>query len=132
MNTRHARRGVALILALTILGISAAVMTVTLALLRTDVTRTADEVSQIQLQQLLLAGQDVAAGDLETAGAVKARSLALPPEFSDAAVKIHSLPAEGDTLRVRIDAQFGPRQAAQTVTYQWHDRQWKLIDAAME
>ncbi len=132
MRTRPARRGVALILALIMLGISGAVMTVTLALLRTDAARLADEVSQLQLRQLLLAGQDVAAADLASAGKIMDRSLPLPPEFSDDAVKIHSLAAEGDTLRVLIEAQAGSRRAAQTVTYQGHDRQWKLIDAAME
>jgi hypothetical protein len=133
------RRGFATVTAIALIGLTAmAVVAITTELI-TDARRTQNAEIETQLRQLLLAGADEAARDLDAWAAAPADGksgkevrIPLPSTLAaDGSLKLTRSPANApkadrQTLEIRIDATWCGRRAAETLRYRRAGGGWTL------
>lgn len=126
------RRGFATYVALILLGMMGLVIASTVAYLHADLARTADEVTQTQLRQLLMSGEKAVADQLARTNAAITGPLPLSAALSDAALAVRVTPQPPDAVLVTVEARMAGESAVQHLTYRKLDNAWKLIAAVLE
>ena len=126
MSTR--RRGFAMIIAITLLGLVAA----TLAMLAThfflEAQRTRTHNADAQVRQLLIAGQAVARAQADSLAAGKSIEVPLPPQLTQQQAK---LTIAGAPANIQITAEYQARRASQQITLARDGTSWKLASAEL-
>ena len=139
MNTRklHLRRGMAMLIAVALVSLVGMAIAAVLALVRLELTRTADTLEDAQLRQMLLAGETAAreklsamTGDVPKAG--EEVSVPLPAALAADGAALHLRIAAGPdagtltTREVVVEATVGRRTLGQRLNYERDGGDWRL------
>jgi type II secretory pathway component PulK len=126
------RRGFALIIAITLIGLLGITIGTIGIAMRTDVLRTRQAVDDAQLRQLLLAGAQQARARLAGATPVDG-AMTLPQEIAGdgASVQLTQESTASDQSAVRIDASVGKRQLSQVVHFAHRNDTWQVDGAEL-
>ena len=131
-HRRRSRRGLTMIIAITLLALVAVALASVAQLLRDDAARSFDERVNAQLRALVLAGMVQARSQLQQGGAVPtATTLTLPGEAGDAAVRLEGR-QDGDAWRVHIVASIDGRQMRSDCTFARHGNAWAIRETTIE
>jgi hypothetical protein len=123
-------RGLAIVAAVVLIGLTAVAFVALASLVRHDVRRTAQTRGEAQLRQLLLAGERAAAASLATPGQGM-QSVPLPAALSAEGASLSFTPGDpaDETRTVDVDAAYAGFRASQRLKYQRQNGKWLLVRA---
>ena len=122
----RARRGFALIVAITLLGLVGATLAVMATTFAGEVRRTQNMAAETQLRQMLIAGEAVAQ---TRAGSVITQPIAvhLPAQLGNAKLTI-----SGQAAKMRIEAEYEGRHASQVIAFVKDGGKWKTAETQLD
>lgn len=121
------RRGFALLIAVTLLGLAGATLAILATLVAGEARRTREAAAEAQVRQLLIAGEALAQAQMQNAATTQPVEVKLPDELKGATVVVQRTGEQA-----HIEVAFEGRRAGETVWFSKNGNGWQVSGVELD